>query len=336
MAAKEQENALNPEEELKKLRKKTDRDELGELHRGLLGGYRSRDVALFVERLKDQMQTAEKTFKSRIAELTQERENLKGECGELNVKLKKAENAARETKAAKPAETAAPDRAAGEANGELQVRIEALENELRQALEQKESLAAERDDMHAALAEANAKLETEAGTLGRQLAEAKSENKAFKEQVEALTRANASLTAQVETSKRNILESVNEKDALAQVNEQLREAMNCLLVKADAAIEENDALNARLNEEREQTQRYRALFDTMGDMLARVRTAGRLLDDRVDEMGKALCWGAGQASRPATGTHRKSKAELLDFTDGKGSAVKELMGELKSIQGGAR
>jgi chromosome segregation ATPase len=337
MAAKEQENALNPEEELKKLRRKTDRDELGELHRGLMGGYRSRDVAMFVERLKDQMQTAEKTFKSRISELTQEREKLKSECGELSARLKKAETAAKETKAAKQDEAVAvADRAPGEADPELQVRVEALQAELQQALEQKETLAAERDDMHAALEVANAKLETEAGTLSRQLEEAARENKALKEQAEALTRANAGLSAQLETSKRNILESVNEKDAFAQVNEQLREAMNCLLVKAEAALQENEALNARLNEEREQTQRYRALFDTMGDMLARVRTAGRMLDDRVDEMGKALSWGNGQASRPATGAHRKTKAELLDFTDGKGSAVKELMGELKSIQGGAR
>lgn len=336
MAAKEQETALNPEEELKRLRKKTDRDELGELHRGVLGGYRSRDVAAFVERLKDQMQTAEKTFKSRIEELTREKEKLKGECGELSAKLKKAEAAAKETKAQKTGEAEADNRAPAGGDPELQGRVEALEKELRQALEQKEALADERDDMRAALEEARAKLETEAGALSRQLAEAGRDNKALREQAEALTRANASLTAQLETSKRNILESVGERDALTQVNEQLRGAMNSLLVKADAALQENDALNARLNEEREQTQRYRALLETMADMLTRVRTAGQLLDDRVEEMGKALSWGNGQASRPATGAHRKSKAELLDFTDGKGQAVKDLMGELKSIQGGAR
>jgi hypothetical protein len=87
MEAKEREAALNPEEEFKKLRDKTDREELSELKHGLMGGLKPKDVEVFVARLKDQMQTAERTYKNRISELTGERDQLRDERDDLQSRL---------------------------------------------------------------------------------------------------------------------------------------------------------------------------------------------------------------------------------------------------------
>jgi regulator of replication initiation timing len=339
MATKERDNALNPEEELKKLREKTDRDELGELRRGVLGGYKSRDVASYVERLKDQLQTAEKTYKNRIAELAQEREKLRADCQELASRLAILES--RESE--EPPRAAEPDDAIGteelirradESIAEMRGRVEALEAELAEARELNGRTLSEKDGLQLELDELQARLAAEATEHDRLLAESRRQSCELRDQFEALARANNGLADQLEISKRNILEAVSEKDALAEVNEQLRGALNALAVKADAAVQENETLNAQLADEREQSQRYRTLLESLADNLSRVRAADRMLDERVVEMDKTLNWGAGQASKPATGVHKRTKAELLDFNEGKGPAVRELVTELKKIQGG--
>jgi chromosome segregation ATPase len=338
MNTKEPETAVNTEEELRRLRDKTDKGEIGELRHGLLGGYRSRDVASYVERLKGQLQTAERTFKSRIAELAQEKEKLKGEYNALAARLAFYESAAKEehTGEADGDGGGAGEliRIADENIAELHGRVDALETELRHANEQKQCLYAGRDGLQAERDELRARLEAEAKEHSERLEESRKEHKALHGQMESLARANGDLADQLEISKQNILESISEKDALAEINEELREALNSLIVKADAAVDENDDLNARFAAEREKSQRYQALYDSLSGMLARVRTAGRLLDEKVEEMEKTLCWGNGQASKPTTGAHKRTKAELLDFTEGKSAAVKDLIGELKSIRGG--
>lgn len=331
MEPNELEVALNPEEELRRLREKSDRDELVEMKRGLFGGYRGRDVAAYVERLKDQLQTAERTFKGRIAELEAERDKYKNENAIL------AQNLAQ---AAKTQEIPAPAPAAPVKDESDDSRVVALQSEadglreqLRQAREQKESAVTGKDGLQSDLNGLRARLDAEIAEHDRLIAESNRENKALNDRIEALIHANGSLEDQLEVSKGNILEAVAGNDTLSDENAQLREALNSLVVKAGAAVDENGALNARLDAEREQTQRYRALYDSISDCLSRVRAAARIVEERVAETDKTLSWGAGQASKPATGEHKRTTAELLDFNEGRGPAVRELIGELASIQG---
>ena len=298
-------------------------------------------MAAYVERLKDQLQTAERTFKSRIAELSCERDKMKAENSELASRLKmfEAETGENHAEGIKGGEAPGPDpaeliRIADESVAEMRGRIGELEAELAEARGLKERLSEEEGSLRDSLDDLRAQLDAESAEHDRLLNEAHRQNRELSGQADVLARANAGLTDQLEASKRNILESLAEKDALAEVNEQLREALNGLIVKAGAAVQENGELNALLSAEREQLQRYRALWESMGDSLARVRTAGRMLDERVIEMGNTLNWGAGQASKPPSGSHGKTKAELMDFTEGKGPAVRELIDELKGIQGG--
>jgi len=331
MNTNELEVALNPEEELRRLREKSDRDELVEMKRGLFGSYRSRDVAQYVDRLKDQLQTAERTFKGRITELEAERDKVKAENATLSQNL--AQAAKTQEKPASAPAAPVKDESAGEGMLALQREVDELREQLRQAREQKESVLSGKDGLQSELDGLRARLDAEIAEHDRLIAESNRENKALNDRIEALVRANGSLADQLEVSKGNILEAIAEKDSFADENAQLRQTLNILIVKAEAAVDENEALNARLDAEREQTQRYRALYESISDCLARVRAAARIVEERVAETDKTLSWGAGQASKPATGEHKRTKAELLDFNEGKGPAVRELIGELKSIQG---
>jgi chromosome segregation ATPase len=158
------ETVLNPEEEFKRLREKTGQQELTELKRGLMGGYKKKDVAAYVERLKNQLATAERTYKARIAELSQEKDQLRYERDSLQSRLRQTESepASDELKTAlqqaqQVAESFLADRGSLEeklkhmtrmsddAVNSLQRRVEELETALAQAGERNEALIYEAD-----------------------------------------------------------------------------------------------------------------------------------------------------------------------------------------------
>lgn len=435
MNAKQQETAVNPEEELKKLREKTDKDELAELKHRLLGGYKKGDVDQFVSRLKDQLQTVEKTFKSHISELTLQKDQLRGERDALLMRLAAYESASNEGRewippdaavtiagdealqselldAKRSAEGLLADRASLEeklqqlsrlADGdiaELKSRIVELETSLKEARSQCEGLAADKNALQAqmesqakdsealcealesektalqeklseltgeheaavanlgaqikemegrmadeeyAAAESGKKLEDARKKLIKkdedilqlkgQLADTRKENCKFAEHISGCEREIEGLASQVEVAKQNILRLLADKEVVETMNTRLRDSLNTLVVKADAVIKENGVIAAQLEEERDRAQQYQAMHEKLTDMLARVRMANKMLDERVLDMDKSLSWGSGQISKPVAGARRRgTKAELLDFTDGKSTALRDIICELNSIQ----
>jgi chromosome segregation ATPase len=454
------ETAVNPEEELKKLREKTDKDEMTELKRGLLGGYRSRDVAQFVSRLKEQLQTSEKTFKNHITELGAEKDQLRIERDALLAKValyESSENQKSEAEfafskddaskrelhasilkselqqAKRTAEGFLADKdslesklrdlsqLADENIAELQGRLDILDAELKQATEISSTLSAEKETFQAQLeaqaGEANARaaaLEQQIDSLSEklqltqqqrdglqvhkdalqgelaarakeyeestsslsqqmiqleeqlvagesqaadfeaklddtlkkldrkveenlqlrsQLSETRQENCRLNVQVDNLTCENNGLATQLEVARQNILKLLSDKEAIEDINGQLRDALNNLLVKADAIIRENTVVASQLDTERDKVQQLQAMHEKLCDMLMRVRMANQLLDERIIDMDKALAWGSGQMVKPNTiAKHRNTKSEMLDFTDGKSTALKDIISELNSIQ----
>jgi chromosome segregation ATPase len=410
---KQIETAVNPEDALRKLREKTDKDELMELKRGLFGRYRNRDVVQYVARLKEQLQTVEKTYKGHIAEIVQEKDAFRAERDSLLGRLCLYESAAKETQGAENSPTGGCTEMSAHASmlaselqqakhaakeiledkgsleeklaelaaladeniAGLQCKIEALETELKQALDDNAALELVKGalqqqltvltDEHekvletmlgqikgleeqlsaaeAAYADLESNLEdtvrkldkkTEEGLLIRsQLSDTRQENCRLNVQVEAQSRENESLTAQVEVAKQNILKLLADKESAEALNAQLREALNSLVVKADAVIKENSVLLVQLESERDRVQQHQAMHDLLVDMVTRVRMANQLLSERLADMDKSLSWSSGQLSKPLTGAQRRNtKAELLDFTDGKSAALHDIITELNSIQ----
>lgn len=387
MDTKETATAVNPEEELKKLREKTGDDELAELKHGLLGGYRRQDVALYVGRLKGQLQTAEKTFKNHIVEITAEKDQLRYERDTLIARLTQLESVpdsilkAELQQAKRAAEGFLADkgtleeklhaisRMSDESIAEMQAKTESLEEQLRQAQERIGELQAEKDGIHAAdmeafQAEKNAmkmemeglqvqfesyvnkseenehELRSEIDTLNCRIEAEKALSSEYHSmleesgwQIEDLNRDNTTLSGQLEVARQNIRQLLSDKEVVEGINEQLRMALNSLVVKADAVIKENNVVGSLLDAERERVQQYQAMNDRLSDMLARVHMANQLLDERVVELDKALSWGNGQMSKANPGTpKRNGKADMLDFTDGKNNSFQEIITELNSIQ----
>jgi chromosome segregation ATPase len=355
MDTRKQANALNIEDELKKLREKSDRGELMELKRGPFGGYSNKAVALYVARLKEQLQTSERTFKSHISELTAEKDGLKAERDALQSKLAAYENGAK----AKPAVEvphAVDDelRLAEQLRAGLQQEKDALQrqfaeqagdyglkaqeyvmriSELEDRLAEDQGLA---DEYERQLDDLEKKFErsTEEGRKYQsQLSETRQENCKLILQTETLSREIEGLSAQLEMAKRNILGLISDKEELESINVQLRESLNSLVVKADAMIRENNLLNTQLETGRAKVQQYQAMHEKLSDMLMKVRTAGQMLDEKVVEMDRALSFGDGQIAGPrASATRPASKAELLDFSPAESTALQDVASELASIQ----
>ena len=135
----------------------------------------------------------------------------------------------------------------------------------------------------------------------------------------------------MEAARQNILRAMAEKEEAEALNTRLRDALNTLVVKADAVIKENAVLAAQIDAERGRTQQYQAMHEKLADTLARIRMAGAMLDERVLEADKTLAWGAVQAARPASSS-RRGRKDVLDFTDGKSDALHDIICELNNIQ----
>ncbi len=381
------ETVLNPEDELKRLREKTGQQELTELKRGLMGGYKQKDVAAYVERLKNQLATAERTYKARISELSQEKDQLRFERDGLQSRLKQLESepASDELKselhqARQVAESFLADRGSleeklkymtrmsDEAVAALQQRVEELEaglalagernealvyeadaarEEQREAFEKElAALAAEREGLQVQLEALAARAEqTEAGLRGElqemiaqlEAAQARAADADMKveeatHQLGFLSQENAVLTSQVETARQNISALMQDNQTVEAVNDRMRAAINSLLVKAEAVVKENGVVAALLEAEREKVRRYQLQNSGLADMVARVRTAGQLLGERVEELDRTLAGQEGQATGPEPVSARV-KGDPLDFTPAR-NPLKDIVAELAVIQAG--
>lgn len=349
MDTKNQAAVLNVEDELRKLREKSDRGELMELKRGPFGGYNTKEVKQYVSRLKEQLQTAERTFKSHIAELAGEKDMLKAERDALQLKLSRYEAAAQGKERQAPDESAAGihTQAAMDPKPALQARfaeqaedygMKAEEFSLRTG-ELEERLAAEQnaaEELERKLEDADRKIERlaeEGRQMRSQLSDERQENCRLNVQSENLKREIDGLSTQLGVAKQNILRLISDKEALDGIISQLKDALNGLMLKADALMRENSLVSSQLEAERAKMQQYQTMHDKLSDMLSKVRTAGQMLDERVVELDKALSWGEGQMSRSRVEAPRRvTKAELLDFSAGKSSAVQDMVNELGVIQ----
>ncbi len=380
------ETVLNPEEEFKRLREKTGQQELTELKRGLMGGYKKKDVAAYVERLKNQLATTERTYKARIAELSQEKDQLRYERDSLQIRVRQAESepASDELKTAlhqaqQVAESFLADRGSLEeklkymtrmsddAVNSLQRRVEELEAALAQAGERHEALiyeaeaaheeqreafakelaalAAEREGLQVQMEALTARSEqTEAWLRGElqetsarldaahvRLADADGRVEEAARQLDGLAQENTALTAQVETARQNISALLREKEAVEAINDRMRAALNSLVVKAEAVVKENTVVASLLEAEREKVRHYQLVNSGLADMVARVRMAGQLLDERVAELNRTLVGQESQAAKPDPGLAGRRKNDPLDFSPVR-DPLKDIVAELSLIQ----
>jgi chromosome segregation ATPase len=254
MDTKQRDNAASPGEELKKLREKTDKDELAELKRRLLGGYRRGDVDQFVSRLKDQLQTVERTFKGHISELTEEKDRLRSERDDLLAKVAMYESAA----SAKPAEDPNDLKS-------MEEYAAALKAELLEAKSALDSAAAERDELSgklqalSALADESAadleskytglqaRLDDQAHEYEAAAAGLRGELQALETRLGEKDEETAVLAGRLEEAEKKLARKSEEAQQLkGQLAETRQE--NCTLTERTAELErENEGLAAQLD-----------------------------------------------------------------------------------------
>lgn len=358
MDTRKQANALNIEDELKKLREKSDRGELLELKRGPFGSYSGKSVSQYVSRLKEQLQTSERTFKSRISELSAEKDSLKAERDALQARLASQESGVRAgsagqgTGAIEEELRQAEKRSAGlqEEKDALQkrfaeqagdygvkaeeyvLRIRELEESLTQDQELAEEYERNLEDMERKLE----RLTEEGGALKSQIAELRQENCRLNVQAEGRQREAEGLSGQLNVARNNILGLICDKESLENINVQLKDMLSGLVVKAETLARENGIVNSQVEAGRAKMQLYQTMHEQLADTMAKVRAAGCMLEEKILEMDRTLSFGEGQVSAPRPGGSRPApatKAELLDFAPSNGSvALQDVMDELNAIQ----
>lgn len=354
---KEQAVAVNPEEEFKKLREKTGKEELSELKHGMLGGYRRRDVELYVTRLKCQLQSMEKTYKGHIADLTQEKEQLRYERDVLQGRLARQEEAPAPVlqtelqQARRAAEGFLADKdtleeklryitlTADETIEELREKTETLEAELAREHELCDGLQAEKEGLLVQLEAQSQKFLDRETALRRELEDVKcrveaeqARSAAHDTQMEEAAKQTEELIAQLDVARRNISALLAEKEAVCATNEQMRKALNSLIVKADAVVKENGVVTSMLESERDRVRQYQVANGKLSDLLARVRTANQLLQERITEVDRMLTPpdGVMQAKAPS-GAPWRGMADVFDFSEAK-DPLKDIVTELNAIQ----